>query len=160
MKPFIQNIILLIAGIAIGWFIAVGGKKDKDVADSNVKLEHPLSVKLYKFRLNADSMHAYHEWVQWQHTAHAAILSSLEREKMYAEAVFRDTTDDSTSIYWLAINGEGGASYESSPLTVDSMHAAYMRRILQKNFRQTLETAFYLVPAFLEQSIAIHQMEK
>lgn len=160
MKPFIQNIILLIVGIAIGWFIAVAGKREKDVADSNVKLNYPLSVRLYKFRLNADSMHAYHEWVQWQYTAHADILPSLEREKMYAEAVFRDTTGDSTSIYWLAINGEGGASYESSPLAVDSIHAAYMRRILQKNSRQALQTAFYLVPAFLEQSIAIHQREK
>ncbi|HEY0272781.1 MAG TPA: DUF6176 family protein [Chitinophaga sp.] len=146
----------LLAGIAIG----IGGSllfaAHRASITPPAAAPPPLSVTLYHFRLQKDSMAAYHDWIAWQHADQRAIVQSLERERMYVEAVFRDSIHDPDGIYWLAVNSPGGQPYQNSPLRVDSIHAGFMRRILVPGSRLTLQTEYYLIPGFLQQSIATH----
>ncbi|PWK77249.1 hypothetical protein LX99_03060 [Mucilaginibacter oryzae] len=81
----------------------------------------------------------------------------MEREKMYVEAIFRDTVKEPDVIYWLAVSGEGGQRYDSSPLPADKTHAAYMKQILVRGSGGLLKTEFLMLPPFQERGIMLHQ---
>lgn len=123
-------------------------------------MKYPLKVTLYRFQLNKEKRNVYGDWIRWQHEEHAAIVQSLDRERMYFESVFRDSAREPDVIYWLAVNGEGGAHYDTSPLAVDQKHDAFMRQILVKGGRTVLQTEFVLMPPFIENSIGQHQAEE
>lgn len=142
--------------IKINVFAKAQGK-ERVRAETNGGFKYPLKVTLYRFRLNRDSMAVYEDWIKWQHNQHQAIVETLEREKMYVEAVFRDTVNQPDYIYWLAVNGEGGEHYTTSNLAVDKIHSEYMKKILVKGSRVVLKTEFTLLPAFIEKNIQQHQ---
>jgi hypothetical protein len=124
-------------------------------------LKYPLQATLYRFTLNKGNMDVYQEWVRWHHEAYQPMIATLEREKMYFESVFRDTANEPGVIYWLAIDGEGGASSTTSTSEIDKKHVEYMKQILVKGSRITLKTEFTLIPSFIEECIDRHQqMEK
>lgn len=123
-------------------------------------LKYPLKATLYRFEINKGMQHEFNEWMRWHYDEYAAIIETLEREKMYAEAIFTDSVNQPGVLYWLTIDGEGGAHVDTSPLKVDSVHNAYMKAVLRKGSRSELTTEFYLVPDFLKQAIAEHQLNE
>ncbi len=122
-------------------------------------LRFPLKVSLYRFKLNTANLPVYHEWVQWHHDAYLPMVATLDRERMYFESVFRDSIAEPDVIYWLAINGEGGATSATSPLDIDKKHVEYMKKILVRGSRTTLQTEFTLLPDFIEKAIGEHQQQ-
>lgn len=130
------------------------------INDEQPGFRYPVTAKLYRMRINHDRFATYQEWVDWHSKAKTAINATMEREKMYAEAVFRDTIHEPDVIYWLAISGEGGKTYQSSPLPADKKHEAYMKQILIKGSGTVLKTEFLMLPPFAEHSIKKHQQRE
>ena len=165
-----KTIMTLIAGTAIGfaagYFFVNRNLKpivplttlDKDTQQTKIKF--PIKATLYRFEINDGKMNKFNEWMKWHYVEHAAILTTLEREQMYFESIFRDTLNHEKTIYWLTIDGEGGSSVDNSPLKIDSVHNAYMHEVIKKGSRNILKTEFYLIPDFLEKSIAEHQSKE
>lgn len=118
---------------------------------------YPVAAKLYRMRINKAQLPTYQDWVAWHTLEKTAVNATMEREKMYAEALFRDTINEPDAIYWLAISGEGGKTYQGSPLPADKKHAAYMKQILVKGSGSVLKTEFLMLPPFEENTIALHQ---
>ena len=92
--------------------------------------------------------------MRFQRDNHDAVVATLDRERMYFEAMFRDQERDPGVLYWLAVDAEGGAPVESSPANVDKKHLEFMTRVLRKGSRTRLATEMYLVPPFIERAIA------
>ncbi|MFT3701275.1 MAG: DUF6176 family protein [Agriterribacter sp.] len=123
-------------------------------------LRFPLKATLYRFEMNDGKMAKFNEWMKWHCDAYDEIITTLEREKMYAESIFRDTVNQPGILYWLTIDGEGGAAVTNSPLKIDSVHNKYMKEVIKKGSRTVLKTEFYLIPGFLKQAIAEHQLNE
>lgn len=121
---------------------------------------YPVTAHLYRMSIHQDKQAIFKDWVNWHSQEKEAINATMEREKMYAEAVFRDTVNDPGVIYWLAISGEGGKNYDISPLPADQKHKAYMKQILVKGSGSVLKTEFLMLPPFAESSIGIHQLQE
>lgn len=121
-------------------------------------IKYPLKASLFRFEMNKRKQNEFNEWMQWHHDEYAAIIETMEREKMYSEAIFTDSLSQPGILYWLTIDGEGGAPVNNSPLKIDSVHNQYMKEVLRKGSRSTLKTEFYLIPEFLQNSIADHQL--
>jgi Family of unknown function (DUF6176) len=117
----------------------------------------PIDITLYRFELNPDKVSRFEEWVKFEQAHHAETVATLEREKMYFEAIFRDRANQQDVIYWLAIHGRGGDSSETSPLGIDQQYQQFMRETLKKGSRTTLSTEYALVPQFIEAAVDAHQ---
>ncbi len=92
----------------------------------------PLDVTLYRFELEPNHLDRFNEWVQFEHAHHAETVATIEREKMYFEAIFRDQVNQKNVIYWLAVSGDGGAHSDSSPLPIDQEYQMFMNETLKK----------------------------
>jgi len=117
----------------------------------------PFTVRLYRFELKPDRLNRFDEWVRFEHAHHAETVATLEREKMYVEAIFRDPSREKDVIYWLAVQGEGGGHTQDSPLAIDKQYDQFMQETLKKGSRTTLTTEYALVPPFLVKEIQNHQ---
>ncbi|MEP6713118.1 MAG: DUF6176 family protein [Ferruginibacter sp.] len=163
-----KAIVVFVSGIAIGaasiYFfvtnknaIAIAAVKAPGKDTSEAKIKFPIKATLYRFEMNRGKEGKFNEWMKWHYDEHTAIIETLEREKMYFESIFTDTINQKDVLYWLTIDGEGGAPVDNSPLKIDSVHNQYMKEIIKKGSRSVFKTEFSLVPNFLEQSIAGHQ---
>ncbi|HVU98714.1 MAG TPA: DUF6176 family protein [Puia sp.] len=161
-----RSILFLVIGIFAGGIIShwagrmipsAAAAPKRPEAKSTGTLKYPLHSTLYRFTLNKSNMDVYQQWVRWHHEAYQPMIATLEREKMYFESVFRDTANEPGVIYWLAIDGEGGANSTSSTSEIDKKHVEYMKQILVKGSRVTLKTEFTLIPSFIDECIDRHQ---
>jgi hypothetical protein len=53
------------------------------------------------------------------------VLQTLDREQMQLEIIFREIIDGTDYLYWLSVQGEDGASCETSPFEVDAKHIEF-----------------------------------
>lgn len=118
----------------------------------------PVRVTMYRFEMNPGALGAFDRWMQFQRDNRPAIIGTLEREWMYVEAMFRDTVAQPDVIYWLAVDGEGGAAVDDSPLEVDRKHNEFMREVIRRGSRRVMKTEFSLLPPFLDSAITAHRI--
>ncbi|MFT4111296.1 DUF6176 family protein [Silvibacterium sp.] len=153
---------LFVGGLLLGSLITLGVMQARQYcgadASSSVatKTESPFTVTLYRFELNQDKLDRFEDWVQFEHAHHAETVTTLEREKMYFEAIFRDREHQPNVIYWLAVQGQGGGHANDSPLPIDKQYEQFMQETLKKGSRTTLSTEYSLVPPFVVQTIQHH----
>lgn len=159
MKPVFPFFIGLATGTIVT-IVAAITLQDKLYSEASIppKVKYPLQATLYRFQINSRNKKVFDDWVKWHQMEKEAIATTMEREKMYVESVFRDTLNNPDVIYWLAFEGTGGESYSTSNLAADQKHAAYMKQILIKGSKVKLKTDFLMLPPFLEKSIAQHQV--
>lgn len=155
-----KTLMLLVAGALLGVFgsYAMGsGQRPVPRETEQVSKPQPIEVTLYRFELNPDKLARFEEWVQFERSHHAETVATLERERMYFEAIFRDRANRKDVIYWLAIRGKGGATSETSPLPIDRQYQQFMHETLKKGSRTTLTTEYALVPPFIQSAVDAHQ---
>jgi Family of unknown function (DUF6176) len=154
-------LLMLIGGAAMGsmfTYFVIKSSGPVVYAQPDVAAQRrPLKVALYRYELKPDKLDRFDDWIQFEHTHHAETVETLEREKMYFEAIFRDRENQKDVIYWLAINGEGGSSVDSSPLEIDKQYEAFMHETLKKNSSRALSTEYFLIPEFVMRAIDQHQ---
>ncbi|WP_462268041.1 DUF6176 family protein [Mucilaginibacter sp.] len=157
----IKPVFYLICGAVAG--AALTSAASRLTADSSQSSKAPATARLpvqavlHRLRINTAQMPVYQDWVNWHEREYGPVVATMEREQMYAEAVFRDTLHEPDFIYWLELKGPDGAHYDSSPLPADRKHAEYMRQILVKGTHTQLKTEFLMLPSFVEHSIGRHQ---
>jgi hypothetical protein len=127
------------------------------MTNSGEPLKHPLIVELHRFEMQNGSEKAFRDWIKWHDEAHEPIIKTLEREKMYFEAVFRDPEQKDNAIYWVEVHGAHGNSVNDSPLAVDQVHRNYMNRILVPGSKRTAVAEYLLIPDFIEDAIRHHE---
>ena len=157
-----KNLSLLLVGVSLGLLAAHGptwiqhrhAKSELQMVSAQ---NPPFTVKLYRFELNPARLDRFDEWVSFEHAHHAETVATLEREKMYFEAIFHDPAREKDVIYWLAVQGEGGGHIEDSPLGIDKQYGQFMQETLKKGSRTTFTTEYALVPPFLVKEIQNHQ---
>ena len=86
-----------------------------------------MKIELTRFKLKQDKSDKADEWMNMLRENLPAVLETLDNEKMYVEAIFREKTNDQDYLYWFSIRGEGGARVEDSKHEIDKKHLEYFR---------------------------------
>lgn len=120
-------------------------------------LAHPIKVTLHRLELKPDKLDRFDDWMRLYETDHRATVATLERERTYVEAMFRDRKGRPDVVWWLEAQGQGGARVEGSPLEIDRKHLAFMDEVLKPHAHTTLDTEFVLMPDFVVEAIRAHQ---
>lgn len=149
-----RGLLLCVSGLVMG-----SATTYAYMTNSGQPFKHPLVVKLHRYEMQDGSEQAYKGWIKWHDDDHASIITALEEERMYFEAVFRDPEKKRNVLYWVEVHGEGGASVSSSPEAADSVHMKYLKQILVPGSKKTADAEYLLVPDFIEKAIRHHQGE-
>ncbi len=151
----------LLCGALIGSLVTLGviqlvRIRAKPGSNLTATATQPFTATLYRFELNPDKLDRFEDWVRFEHEHHAETVATLEYEKMYFEAIFRDREHAKDVIYWLAVQGQGGGHTEDSPLSIDKQYEQFMQETLKKGSRTTLSTEYLLAPPFIAEAIRQH----
>lgn len=144
-----------VAGIALG--IAVSAGAVAIAASMPVRVpERPVEVTLHRFDRIPGSDRRFAEWVSFLHSRHRDAVTTLARERTYFEAMFT-AADEPNRLYWITVQGAGGAPVESSNLDLDRRHIAYMDAVLAKGSHRRMVTRNVLAPDFIVNAIGREQ---
>jgi hypothetical protein len=119
-------------------------------------LRHSLQVRLHRVEIQGDKLGRYADWQRFLHARHDDAVTTLEREHMYVEAMFRDPAHDPHVLYWLEVRDDAGAHSNDSSLDVDREHERYMHEVLRNDTWSILATENVLVAPFVQDAIAAH----
>lgn len=160
-------IIAFVAGVALGggfgYALVAGGGGTQPVAlpgpaaAAGAAPAGALQVRLYRFDVNPDEGAELDEWLGFLRARRPEVLETLGREKMYVEAIFRGEGDQAGKVYWVTVQGEGGASVDDSPHEVDRKHNEYFRRVIKRGSRLTMAGDPWFVAPFLTDAMAKHR---
>ena len=137
-----------LAGIALT--LSLGAKS------APVPREAPVAVEFHRFDMKAGAEARFDQWMGLLHRRHRDAVATLTRERTYFEAIFT-APDQPGRLYWITVQGSGGAPVESSTLDLDRQHRACMDAVLVKGSHRRLITRNVLAPDFIVKAIADDQ---
>ena len=117
----------------------------------------PLKVRLYRYELNPDHLENFDKWVAFESANHAATVATLEGEKMYFEAVMRDSAHEPAVIYWIAIDGPRDPKVTPPTYPIDARYRELEANVLKPGSRREIDPEYVLVPDFITQAISRHE---
>jgi hypothetical protein len=95
---------------------------------------YSMKTELTRFRIKKGMSARVDEWHATLNARKAECIETLEREKMYVEAIFREKIGDEEFIYWLSVQGEGAESIETSPFPIDAVHRAFGDECIDRTY--------------------------
>jgi hypothetical protein len=128
-------------------------------ASGAMATEDAREVKLQRFEVIAGKEERFEEWMSYLRKERAAVVLTLEREKMYFEAIFSEKVGETTYAYWMTFKGTGGKAVESSEHEVDRKHLEFFNECIKMGSRKVLSLENEFLPAFVEEAIARHRSE-
>jgi hypothetical protein len=123
-------------------------------ASGAMAAEDAREVKLQRFEVIAGKEERFEEWMSFLRNERPAVILTLERERMYFEAIFSEKVGDTTYAYWMTFKGTGGKAVESSDHEVDRKHLEFFNECIKMGSRKVLSLENEFVPAFVEEAIA------
>lgn len=84
-----------------------------------------MNIELTRLKVKPGKSERVDEWFATLNARKAECLETLEREKMFVEAIFREKIGDEEFIYWFSIQGEDPDHLETSPFPIDAIHRAF-----------------------------------
>lgn len=94
-----------------------------------------MRVELTRFRVLPGKSERVDEWLGMLNERMAETLTTLEREQMHVEVIFRERVGEEEFLSWFSIHGEGGGRPETSPHQVDRLHLQYWRECIDDTYR-------------------------
>lgn len=149
----LQFVTGFVAGIAA--MVAIGATKAPS-AIQGAKPARSVEIVLHRFDMVPGKGQAFREWINFLHARHREAVATLARERTYFEAMFT-APDEPGRLYWITVQGAGGANVESSTLDLDRQHVAYMNAILAKGSHRRLTTQNVLAPDFIVHAVGEEQ---
>lgn len=104
-----------------------------------------MRVELTRFRVKSGKSKIVDEWMGFLNANLPSVLETLEGEKMYVEAIFREVFHGEEYLYWFSVQGEEGIEVTQSEHWIDKKHLEYWRECIDPDFPAqdlTLEAVF------------------
>lgn len=93
-----------------------------------------MKVELTRFRVNSGKARRVDQWMETLNRRREEAVYTMEREQIQIEVIFREEVNGEQFLYWFSIQGEAGASVESSPHDLDRVHMAFWNMCIDKNY--------------------------
>ena len=93
-----------------------------------------MKTELTRLRIKKGMSSRVDEWHATLNARKAECIETLEREKMYVEAIFREKIGDEEFLYWFSVQGECGEGIETSPFPIDAIHKAFGDECIDRTY--------------------------
>jgi hypothetical protein len=93
-----------------------------------------MKVELTRFRIKPDKLDRADEWIRTLNERIDECVTTLDREEMYVEVVFRERFNGEEFLYWFSIQHEAGEPLETSPHEIDKVHRAFGRECIDLTY--------------------------
>ena len=91
-----------------------------------------MKIELSRIRIKDGKSARVDEWFATLNARKAECIETLESEKAYVEAIFREKIGGEEFIYWFIVQGENGEGLETSPFPIDAIHRAFAEECLDR----------------------------
>jgi hypothetical protein len=113
-----------------------------------------MKVELTRFKVKEGKSERVDEWLKFLNENMKDVLITLEGEKMFVEAIFREHLNGDEYLYWFSVQGEGGQNVEQSSHWVDKKHLEYWYECIDETFRPVdLQTEVVMIPEKVRKSM-------
>ena len=113
-----------------------------------------MKVELSRFRVKPGKSHRVDDWLAMLNSRMSEVLQTLDREQMKLEIIFREIIDETEYLYWFSVQGEEGASLETSPFEVDAKHIEFWNECIDDEYgRHDSQAQVVMVPAIVAQAM-------
>ncbi len=120
-----------------------------------------MKVELTRFKVKEGKAQRVDEWMKLLNESMPAILLTLEDEKMYVEAIFRESNEEGEFLYWLSIQGEGAINIKDSVHEIDKRHVEFSHECLDTNYKALdMKLEVTMLPEWIKGAIIAHEREK
>jgi len=92
-----------------------------------------VKIELSRIRIKDGKSARVDEWFATLNARKSECIETLEREKAYIEAIFREKIGGAEFLYWFIVQGENGESLETSPFPIDAIHRAFAEECLDRS---------------------------
>ena len=105
-----------------------------------------MKVELTRFKVKPGKSERVTEWMRMLNNHMPAVLLTLEDERMYVEAIFREAVGPNEFLYWFSVQGEGGTAIQESPHEIDHRHIEFSRECLEPESKVDMITEVVMLP--------------
>ncbi|MBI4854187.1 MAG: hypothetical protein HY819_20510 [Acidobacteria bacterium] len=113
-------------------------------------------IELTRFKIKEGKSKRVDEWIRLLNDNMPAVLLTLEDEKMYVEAIFREFNKEGEFLYWFSIQGEGGKPISESMHEVDRKHIEYSIECIEKESKVDMRLEVAMLPNWIKDAINSH----
>lgn len=114
-----------------------------------------MNIELSRFRVRPGCMPLVEEWLAFLTDNHAAVLETLEGERMFVESIFSEHLDGVDYLYWYTIQGAGGTAVTESDHWIDHKHVEYWRLCIDDAYPGVdLPSRVSMIPERIRQHLA------
>lgn len=105
-----------------------------------------MKVELTRFKVKPGKSERVTQWMELLNNNMPAVLLTLEDERMYVEAIFREVVGMDEFLYWFSIQGEGGTAIQESKHEIDHRHIEFSRECLVPESKVDMMTEAIMLP--------------
>ena len=105
-----------------------------------------MKVELTRFKVKPGKSRRVDAWMKLLNDNMPAVLLTLEDERMYVEAIFREVAGGDEFLYWFSVQGEGGTHIEQSRHEIDQRHIEFSRECLDPASKVDMRTEVVILP--------------
>jgi len=105
-----------------------------------------MKTELTRFTVKQNKSERVDEWMKMLKDNIKDVLLTLEDEKMYIEAIFREKEGEYEYLYWFSVQGENGTSVEKSNHEIDKKHLEYWKECIEPNSKKDMDLQFEMIP--------------
>ena len=89
-----------------------------------------MQIELTRFKVKEGKSSKVNEWMKLLRDRLPEVLATLDGEKMYVEAIFREQTTAGEYLYWFSIRGKDGINIKESKHEIDKLHLKYFNECI------------------------------
>lgn len=105
------------------------------------------TTELSRYRVLPGKEERVTEWMTFLQEHLSEVLLTLAQEKMYVEAIFQETLEGVTYLYWFSVQGEGEVAVTDSEFEVDKQHLKYWEACIDPEYGEALlQTNVVMIP--------------
>lgn len=106
-----------------------------------------LTVELSRVKVKAGKSAQVDEWMAFLQDHMADTLLTLEAEKMYVEAIFREQVEGAEYLYWFSVQGQGGTAVQDSSSYIDKKHLEYWKECIDSSYAmEDMDRQLVMIP--------------
>lgn len=105
-----------------------------------------MNIELTRFKIRPGKSSEVDEWMNMLRSNFPAVIETLEGEKMYVEAIFREQVNGSDYLYWFSVQAEEGAKVSESTHEIDKQHLEYFKECIEPGSNKDMRLELFVKP--------------
>jgi hypothetical protein len=119
-----------------------------------------LIFELTRFKVKEGKSDRVDEWMKILNENMPSVLLTLEDEKMYVEAIFREVNKSGEYLYWFSLQGTSGKHINESSHEIDKIHIEFTKECIDRTSKTDMKLEVSMLPEWINRTIEEHERRK